>query len=169
MKKSLDLGCGENPRNPYNADVVVGIDVSGEAGPFRLVRDVAMQGIPFPEDYFDYVSAYDFLEHIPRLVYLPDHASIPRIHYPFVDLMSEIWRVLKPDGIFYSSTPCAHYAAAFQDPTHVNYVTPDTFGEYFDDQKTWAKHYGFKGKFKIVTLEMTPPHLKAVLKAVKSG
>ena len=149
MSISLDLGCGETIRNPYQALQVIGLDIQD--------ADLAIQPIPYNDNYFDYVTAYDFLEHIPRLLYVPQR------RYPFVELMSEIYRVLKLGGKFLSSTPAFPHGAAFQDPTHVNIITPDTFYEYFDDQKTWAKMYGFKGAFHISNMRYHGPHLIAEL------
>jgi len=152
MSISLDLGCGETIRNPYQAKTVVGLDLEQ--------ADLAIQPIPYRDDLFDFVTAYDFLEHIPRLLYLPQR------RYPFVELMSEIWRVMRVGGKFLSSTPAFPHAPAFQDPTHVNIITPLTFAEYFDDEKTWAKQYGFKGKFHINNMRYHGPHLIAELEKV---
>jgi SAM-dependent methyltransferase len=152
MTISLDLGCGETIRNPYQALKVVGLDIQD--------ADLAIEPIPHHDDHFDFVTAYDFLEHIPRLLYVPHR------RYPFVELMSEIWRVMKVGGKFLSSTPAFPHAPAFQDPTHVNIITPLTFAEYFDDEKTWAKMYGFKGKFHINNMRYHGPHLIAELEKV---
>lgn len=152
MTISLDLGCGETIRNPYQANKCVGLDIED--------ADLAIQPIPYPDHHFDFVTAYDFLEHIPRLLY------VPKRRYPFVELMSEIYRVMKVGGKFLSSTPAFPHGAAFQDPTHVNIITPDTFYEYFDDQKTWAKQYGFKGAFHINEMRYHGPHLLCELQKV---
>ena len=152
MTISLDLGCGETIRNPYQALKVIGLDIQD--------ADLAIEPIPYKDNYFDYVTAYDFLEHIPRLLYVPQR------RYPFVELMSEIYRVLNIGGKFLSSTPAFPHGAAFQDPTHVNIITPDTFYEYFDDEKTWAKMYGFKGAFHISNMRYHGPHLIAELMKV---
>lgn len=164
MTKTLDLGCGTNPRNPFEAEQIFGVDNREDIGVAKA--DLAIEPIPHPDGFFDYVTAYDFLEHIPRYVYLP-HNDTVKLRYPFIELMNEIYRVLKDAGIFYSSTPCIPYGAAFQDPTHVNYITPETFAEYFDDVKTWASAYGFKGAFNIVSMEINNQHLVCVMKKVK--
>jgi hypothetical protein len=50
--------------------------------------------------------------------------------------MNEIFRTLKPGGIFFSKTPAYPISAVFSDPTHVNNITADTFPLYFDDTNT---------------------------------
>ena len=141
--KSIDLGCGINPKNPFNAEEVYGVDIRESENKKILSADLAIEPIPFNDNFFDYCSAYDFIEHIPRVIYLPKRK------FAFVDLMSEIYRVLKPGGRFLSFTPAFPAAAAWRDPTHVNIITTETFPLYFDTQKCLAKMYGFKGGFQI--------------------
>ena len=64
--------------------------------------------------------------------------------------MNEIWRTLKPGGIFLSSH--AHFSIRLrvQGPTHVNIMTIQTFPMYFDNKCRWASIYGFRGSFEIV-------------------
>ena len=145
MTKSLDLGCGANPRNPFNTDVVYGVDVREDLERRIKRADLVIEPIPFPDDYFDYVTAYDFLEHIPRLIYAPTRRNA------FVELMNEIYRVLKSNGIFMSLTPAYPHPEAFRDPTHVNIITDQTFHTYFDNINRWASVYGFKGSFQILS------------------
>jgi len=142
MKKSLDLGCGLSPKNPFNADELYGVDIRESDGRVSMA-DLAVEPIPFEDEYFDYCSAFDFLEHIPRVIYAPTRK------FSFVDLMSEIYRVLKPGGRFLSFTPAFPAPAAWRDPTHVNIITEETFPLYFDTKNCWAKMYGFKGGFEI--------------------
>lgn len=124
MRRSLDLGCGVSPNNIYSADDLYGIDLSPRAlkeGVEIRAVDLTFEPIPWPCDFFDVITAFDFIEHVPRLAFIPER------RYPFINLMNEIWRCLKPDGIFHSLTSAYPAKRAFQDPTHVNIITEDTF------------------------------------------
>jgi SAM-dependent methyltransferase len=157
MTKALDLGCGIKTRNFFNATEVYGVDVLDDVGAKIVKADLVIEAIPFPDETFDFVTAHDFIEHVPRVLYVPHRRN------PFVELMNEIWRVLKPGGKFMSSTPAYPHPAAFQDPTHVNIITENTFPSYFDDKRRWASVYGFKGSFVIVSQEWEDQHLKSIL------
>jgi SAM-dependent methyltransferase len=157
MTKALDLGCGGKPKNPFNADEVYGIDVRDDVDAKVYRSDLVVEPIPFPDDTFEYVTAHDFLEHIPRLLYVPTR------RYPFVELMNEVWRVLKPGGQFYSFTPAFPHAPAWRDPTHVNIITDETFPLYFDDTTRHAAMYGFTGAFKMVRQHWNGPHLVSLM------
>ena len=122
--------------------------------------DLALEDIPFDSEYFDFVTAFDFIEHVPRVIYNPTR------RYPFVELMNEVYRVLKVGGMFFSSTPAYPHPAAFQDPTHVNIITAETFPMYFDDKARWAAMYGFKGAFKLHTQVWNGQHLETALTKV---
>jgi SAM-dependent methyltransferase len=143
MKKSIDLGCGANIKNPFGAELLYGIDVREDLEKNIYKADLVIDKIPIEDNFFDYVTAFDFIEHIPRLIYCPGR------RYPFVELMNEIWRVLKPGGIFLSVTPAAPHLQVFQDPTHVNFITEETYEKYFDERYLWGKMYGFNGSFSL--------------------
>jgi len=160
MTRSLDLGCGGSPKNPFNANELFGIDVRDDLDANIRQADLVIEPIPFPDDCFDYVTAHDFLEHVPRLVYVPQRRNA------FVELMNEIYRVLKPGGSFLSLTPAYPHPEAFRDPTHVNIITDQTFHAYFDDVNRWAAGYGFKGAFNIKMQEWRGPHLLTVMQKV---
>ena len=155
---SLDIGCGLAPKNPFNADEVYGVDVRDDAEAHIVKADLVIEPIPFPDNSFNYVTAHDFLEHVPRLIYAPTRRNA------FVEVINEIHRVLKPGGIFMSFTPAYPHAATFRDPTHVNFITDETYPLYFDDQYRWASAYGFTGKFQVLSQEWRGPHLLSLLR-----
>lgn len=167
MSKTLDLGCGDIPRNPFLADEFFGVDVRENLEGNIKCADLAVEPIPFPDEYFDYVTAYDFLEHIPRIVYTICGSSMrPVRRNGFVELMNEIYRVLKPGGLFLSMTPAYPHGVAFRDPTHVNFITDETFPLYFDDANRWACMYGFSGAFQVNTQKCEELQIRAILQKV---
>jgi SAM-dependent methyltransferase len=144
--KSLDLGCGDHPRTHFQADKLYGCDIRGCNDGIIIAADLFTESIPFPSSSLDYVTAYDFIEHVPRVMTGLDGKT----RFPFIELMNEIHRVLKPKGFFLSKTPAFPSKQVFQDPTHVNIITEDTFPFYFceeQDRKPFAKIYGFNGTF----------------------
>ena len=147
MTKHLDIGCGSKPRNPFRRDSLFGVDIRAleVQAATVLAANLVLDPIPFPTSHFDSVSAYDFLEHVPRI--FPDAQTGTR--FPFVELMNEIWRVLVPGGRFYACTPVYPHPTAFQDPTHVNILTRDSH-IYFCRPKLLARMYGFAGDFAAV-------------------
>lgn len=156
-KKSLDLGCNNRPRNPYNYDELYGIDLAPQLieRVTYVQANLALEPIPFPDSYFDCVSAFDFIEHIPRQVL---SLGTNQTRLPFIELMNEIWRVLKPGGVFYAVTPAYPSPEAFQDPTHVNIITKRTH-EYFCGDKPGAETYGFIGRFEVLRTEFVVPKM----------
>jgi SAM-dependent methyltransferase len=157
--RHLDLGCGLNPFNPYSRDCLYGCDIrdideSFDGLSFEYKKaNLVTSKIPFPDSFFDSVSAMDFLEHIPRQMMLPEG----QMCNPFVNLMSEIHRVMKPGGIFLAMTPCYPHPSAFVDPTHVNIITEDTHS-YFVGEEPIASMYGFTGRFAVKRVAWETPN-----------
>ncbi|HSV54629.1 MAG TPA: class I SAM-dependent methyltransferase [Burkholderiaceae bacterium] len=151
--RHLDLGCGTRPRNPYQCHELYGIDINPAAlkdqGMIRRAN-LAREPIPFEPDFFDAVSAYDFLEHIPRVL---NGEQADQTTFPFVLLMNEIWRVLKPAGRLYAVTPGYPRTEAFQDPTHVNIITDKTHLYFTEEGRCGAQVYGFTGRFRILRVQ----------------
>jgi hypothetical protein len=85
--------------------------------------------------------------------------------------MDEIHRILRPGGIFYHRTPAFPFKEAFQDPTHVNIITEDTFPLYFcsnGDKDAWASIYGFAGSFTLVEQAWIGQSLLGIMRANKN-
>jgi SAM-dependent methyltransferase len=163
--KSLDLGCGDTIRNPFNAEELFGIDIVDTKVDNLKICDLTIEQIPYEDNTFDYVTAFDFLEHIPRILYRGDVCI-----NPFINVMSEIWRVLKPGGLFNAQTPAFPNPETFQDPTHVNFITEKTYVYFAGEHLNLGQSYGFKGKFKLMEQFWHPvhsAHLIWLMKAVK--
>ena len=119
--KMLDVGCGEGH---YVRDAIeegidaYGIDVSSYALENALaeVKDRITFGsitkIPFGDEEFDLMTAFDVIEHI--------HPK------DTLNAIAEIRRVLKPDGIVIITTPSSNFGAWVSDLTHIN-VRPPKF------------------------------------------
>jgi SAM-dependent methyltransferase len=148
--RHLDLGCGDHPRNPYDRTELFGTDIRALRSEKATIVAVnhAIEPLPFSDAYFASVSAFDFLEHVPRVV----NGLAGETSFPFIDLMSEIHRVLVAGGRFYAVTPCFPSPKAFADPTHINFIA-DTTHEYFTGEENTGHLYGFKGKFRLLRAE----------------
>jgi len=145
----VDLGCGFLPRNPFNCSRLIAIDVldpTEETRDFEYIKHDLTKSLPFESNSIDSISAYDFLEHIPRWERVGETVT-----FPFVALMDEIYRVLKPgSGILFAVTPLFPSEASFSDPTHVNYVTSETVYYFANSSHAKSLGYGFKGEFEII-------------------
>jgi SAM-dependent methyltransferase len=149
----LDLGCGEHPRNPYDRKQLYGVDIRAPEGPVSYehrVANLVLEPIPFADSSLGSVSAFDYLEHVPRL--FPDGRG--GTVFPFVRLMDEIWRVLAPGGRLYALTPAYPHPEAFVDPTHVNIIT-DQSHTYFCGESPLGRMYGFSGRFEVIRVLRT--------------
>ena len=156
--KSLDIGCGQKPRNFFNADEVFGLDERDNLDLAIYRVDLAIEPIPFPNETFDFVTAHDLMEYIPRLLYVPHR------RYAFIELMNEVWRILKFGGMFMSITSTASQTLNLCDPVRVNIVNEETYNIYFDNINRVAKIYGFIGAFEIIHQKRTSDCLTSLLK-----
>lgn len=141
---ALDVGSGPVPKNPFSAASTWGVDVRENSENNVLHADLVHGALPFRDAFFDYVTAHDLIEHIPRVA-SENGVTV----FPFVKLMNDIFRVLKPGGVLFTIQPCFPSKEAFQDPTHVNIMTEDTLNLYFCES-AWARIYGFEGSFEML-------------------
>jgi len=157
--KHLDLGCGLNPKNQFNATELYGCDIRDLTSELSIrgikfrPANLVLESIPFEDNYFDSVSAMDFLEHIPRQIVDTEG----KIRNSFVELMNEIYRVLKPNGTFFALTPIFPHPWAFIDPTHVNIMSNKSY-TYFIGAENHGQMYGFKGNFNKKEVYMDTPN-----------
>jgi len=130
----INLGCGFRKLEGF-----INIDNRPEVSP-DLVCDI-LEGLPFDDNSVDCVRAYDFLEHCP----------IGKV----VGVITDIWRVLKPGGIFESFTPSTDGRGAFMDPSHCSFWNKNSWLYYSDP--AYRGLYGMVPDFEIEKIEDTIP------------
>lgn len=121
-QRSLLLGCGHSRakkvalkgRETWTGALVT-LDMGSECGA-DVVHDLDVRPLPFPDDYFDEMGAYDVLEHVGRQ---GDWRG-------FFDEFAEYWRILKPGGLFGIIVPINRDALA--DPGHTRFFHINYFG-----------------------------------------
>jgi len=187
--RQLDLGAGGANRiqDGYEG---YGVDIVASERPWlkeNKVADLALQPIPYDDDTFDLVTAYDVLEHIPKMLYLP---FLKEIKLPsqqgrpgefayeqdvyrrncMIELFNEVYRVLKNGGEFYFVVPKGGTAQYMADPTHVTEWVEDSVNYYSGDYFGHHDSYGHTSKFKKISVENDGQHdwrMVVRLKAIK--
>ncbi len=149
----VDLGAGSYPRNPFKAKKVIAFDVldpseisidsQSEAYELEYLQVSRFKEFPIGDQSVGSISGFDFLEHLSRE---PNGNN-----NEFIFVMNEVYRILKPGGYALFVTPAYPLRTAFQDPTHVNILTRDTY-EYFCGSAPLAQKlgYGFQGEFELL-------------------
>lgn len=109
----LDVGSGSNKQ-----DGCIGMDIQ-KLPETDIVHDWEKMPWPFKRETFTRVLMIHVMEHVK-----------PWLH---VDIMNEMWRVLKPGGVLMMCMPYPGTVGHWQDPTHIkpwNEHTP----KYFDPE-----------------------------------
>jgi SAM-dependent methyltransferase len=151
---NVDLGCG------FRKSGNLGIDVTPDGTNADLICQLGFEPIPLDDASADSVYCRDFLEHIPKAYY---SESEKRLRYPIIELMNEVWRILKPGCTFASLTPCYPNPEVHRDPTHLSVWTLESM-PYFCGKYPVAELYGIKTKFELVKNRLDGFYLHAVLR-----
>lgn len=128
----LNLGCGPKDRHLKG---YVNIDVRQSAEP-DVCFDIS-EGLPYADASVDEVRAWEILEHV----------HVDKTQF----VVHEIWRVLKPGGLFESYTPSTDGRGAFQDPTHRSFWNRNSWLYYSHD--AYRALYSTEACFDIEELE----------------
>ncbi len=129
--RHLDFGCGANPRNPFQANELITVDIQNHSNQVPTHKIEPGSQLPFDNETFDYISAYDVLEHLSREA--PNNL--------FIYYMNELHRVLRPGGIAVFVFPSFPHRDAFSDPTHVNFITSKSVDFFTNNQIRTTRPY----------------------------
>jgi SAM-dependent methyltransferase len=131
----LLLGCGSTrdrriaigDRSEWTE--LVTLDNNPEHDP-DIVHDLEDLPYPFPDNTFSEIHAYEVLEHLGRQ---GDWKG-------FFAQFSELWRILKPDGVLAATCPSYRSMWAWGDPSHTRVLTSGTL--VFLSQAQYALQVG---------------------------
>ncbi len=118
--RELLLGCGKDRvkrlyvNNKETFENLTTLDSNSAHNP-DVVWDLTVHPLPFQDNTFDEIHAYEVLEH---LAYQGDYKF-------FFSEFSEYWRILKPDGIFVATVPSKDSVWAIGDPSHKRVIVKE--------------------------------------------
>ena len=127
----VNLGCGYKKIRDH-----INIDIRPEVEP-DMICDLS-NGIPFGTSTVDEVRAYDFLEHV----------EIGKT----VEMVTEIWRVLRDNGLLVVFVPSSDGRGAFENPDHKSFWNINSW-RYYEAGNAHNSLNGIKAKFGILSLK----------------
>lgn len=168
----LLLGCGNNrTKRLYRGEFkewtdLITLDMDPSCKP-DVIHDLNNRPLPFQDNTFDEVFELEVLEH---------HGGPQGNFRAWFDHFSEIYRILKPDGYYFCTTPHWQSPWAWGDPGHVRVIPVEMLT--FLDQTEYTKQVGhtpltdyrwcYKADFSVYHFDEKPgEYLRFVLQAKK--
>jgi predicted SAM-dependent methyltransferase len=133
--KELLLGCGSRTHKDLSVNGntefqnVVRLDYNADHKP-DVIHDLRVHPLPFADETFDEIHAYDVLEHL----------AVQGNYEFFFWEFTEYHRLLKPGGLFMASCPSWNSPWAFGDPSHTRVISKETL--VFLDQDQYNNQVG---------------------------
>lgn len=155
-QRELLLGCGSRTTKDLWLDGrrtfenLVRLDNNADHNP-DVVHDLCVHPLPFPDNHFDEIHAYDVLEHL----------AAQGDYQFFFREFSEYWRILKPGGHFFATVPSLTSPWLWGDPSHRRVICRETlvflsqaqYGTQVGQTKMSDFRYLYKANFECVHAE----------------
>lgn len=173
--KELIIGCGKQKDKKTltsNGDKIyknpITLDINPDVKP-DVVHDLEIIPLPFKDNEFDEIHAYEVLE----------HTGNQGDYKFFFNQFTDFWRILKPDGFLCATVPKWDSIWAWGDPSHKRIINQGTL--VFLSQDDYKKQidggvspmtdfrYIYKADFKTVYYRDVGEKLQFVLQAIKEN
>ena len=168
--KELLIGCGKNWQKkivhtdrPHDWLNLTTLDNNSQHNP-NVVHNLEKLPLPFAEDSFDELHAYEVLEHTG---YQGDYEF-------FFAQFNDFYRILKPNGLLIGTAPNWNNIWAFGDPSHKRIIQKESF--YFLDQEAYRQvgkttmsdfRYLYDGDFKLISSDVDKVCHSFILQIIK--
>ena len=135
MKRELIIGSGSSRDKRFNTggtnifDDPTFLDINVDHKP-DVVWNLMDMPLPFKDDTFDEIHAYEVLE----------HTGAQGDYLFFFRQFSDFWRILKPNGVLYATCPSRHSVWALGDPSHTRVLQKEML--LFLDQEQYHHQVG---------------------------
>lgn len=169
MTKELLIGCGSRRvKLIHNGDMefhdVTTLDINSDHKP-DLVYDLCELPLPFDDETFDEIHAYEVLE----------HTGVQGDYKFFFAQFSDFWRLLKPDGKMFVTVPSINSPWLWGDPSHTRAMPKESL--LFLSQPNYDAEVGktpmsdfrniYKADFDVIHLSENETTVGFVLQAIK--
>jgi len=167
----LLIGAGKNWDKKVTFDGIpsgwtelITLDIDEETG-CSVVHDLESLPMPFDDDMFNEIHAYEILE----------HTGMQGDWRFFFNQFYEFWRILKPGGYFCATCPKWDSKWAWGDPGHKRIISPESL--VFLSQKEYEVQIGttsmtdyrpyWEGDFNLIAMTEMDEQVGFVIQAVK--
>lgn len=170
MFRTLLIGCGSRRERTVSPDGnrafrgLVTLDINPDHNP-DIVHDLLDLPLPFDDETFDEIHAYEVLE----------HTGTQGDYKFFFAQFADFWRVLKPGGLLCGSVPRRESVWAWGDPSHTRIIQAESLT--FLNQPKYTREIGvtamsdfrylYKADFDFIHAGHSEHTMEFILQAVK--